>query len=91
VEQEVLQEGDGSTDTDAGGGGAGGGGAVAARLKAAELPLLQRHLLALAARQPGAPAPTALALLNQYAPAAMLEVEYAEHIKHNGTSERGSS
>ncbi|KIZ02612.1 hypothetical protein MNEG_5349 [Monoraphidium neglectum] len=86
VEQEVLQEGDGSTDTDAGGGGAGGGGAVAARLKAAELPLLQRHLLALAARQPGAPAPTALALLNQYAPAAMLEVEYAEHIKHNGTT-----
>jgi len=53
----------------------------------AELPALKRHLEALARRQPGQPGVSALQLLNQYAPAAMLEVEYLEVVKES--SRRG--
>lgn len=63
------------------GSGSGDAGGLEAPLQLSQMPFVQSHLAALARRQPGQPAPTPLQLLNQYAPAALLEVEYLEGMK----------
>lgn len=50
----------------------------------AQLHALQRHMAALAENARGQAPPTALQLLNQYGPAAMLEIEYLEAVKELG-------